>query len=145
MENIRLRVNASKTDFKITGISPQAHFTHLESISPVLLTAGNVRMATIIAAVCRVFDVPEQHLVGPRRARQYARPRQMAMYIAKRRCGHLSLPAIAHLLGKKDHTTVMYGIKRAQELIETNPDFRADYYRVLDEIERTRVGHALKA
>ncbi|HEY0205081.1 MAG TPA: helix-turn-helix domain-containing protein, partial [Acetobacteraceae bacterium] len=57
-----------------------------------------------------------------RRARAVARPRQVAMYLAKQLTSR-SLPEIGRKFGNRDHTTVMHAVKVVAELIETDADF----------------------
>jgi chromosomal replication initiator protein len=54
-------------------------------------------------------------LISPRRAREVARPRQVAMYLAKMLTPR-SLPEIGRRFGGRDHTTVMHAVKRIEEL-----------------------------
>ncbi len=61
------------------------------------------------------YNIRLSDMIGPKRTRCYARPRQMAMYL----CTHLpsrSLPEIGRRFGGRDHTTVMHGVKRIDEL-----------------------------
>lgn len=60
-----------------------------------------------------------------RRARNIARPRQMAMYLSKKLTTH-SLPEIGRRFGGKDHTTVMHAVKKVEELYHTDTDIRND-------------------
>jgi chromosomal replication initiator protein len=61
------------------------------------------------------FNIRLSDLIGPKRVRSYARPRQMAMYLAKQLTNR-SLPEIGRRFGGRDHTTVMHGVKRIEEL-----------------------------
>ena len=56
-------------------------------------------------------------MASPRRARQIVRPRQVAMLLAKDLTVH-SLPEIGRHFGGRDHTTVMYAIRRINELCD---------------------------
>lgn len=67
--------------------------------------------AAIIAAVAQRHKLCVEDLEGPRRSRKIAWPRQEAMAELYARTS-LSLPAIGRRLGGRDHTTVLYGIKR---------------------------------
>ena len=60
-----------------------------------------------------------------RRARAVARPRQVAMYLAKQLTSR-SLPEIGKRFGNRDHTTVMHAVSRVQELIGTDAGFAED-------------------
>ncbi|KAJ57364.1 chromosomal replication initiation protein [Actibacterium mucosum KCTC 23349] len=61
------------------------------------------------------FNVRLSDLIGPKRTRTIARPRQMAMYLAKQLTSR-SLPEIGRRFGGRDHTTVMHAVKRIEEL-----------------------------
>ena len=68
-------------------------------------------------------------LLSARRARDIARPRQVAMYLAKRYTPR-SLPEIGRKFGGRDHTTVMHAVKRIEELKSTDSELEADIDRL---------------
>jgi len=61
------------------------------------------------------YNIRLSELIGPKRVRTIARPRQIAMYLAKQLTSR-SLPEIGRRFGGRDHTTVMHGVKRVEEL-----------------------------
>jgi len=61
------------------------------------------------------YNIRLSDMIGPKRVRNYARPRQIAMYLAKQMTSR-SLPEIGRRFGGRDHTTVMHGVKRIEEL-----------------------------
>lgn len=61
------------------------------------------------------YSIRLSDMIGPKRLRTYARPRQVAMYLAKQLTSR-SLPEIGRRFGGRDHTTVMHGVKRIEEL-----------------------------
>ncbi|MFD1510128.1 chromosomal replication initiator protein DnaA [Lacimonas salitolerans] len=65
--------------------------------------------------VAEHFNIRLSDLVGPKRVRNFARPRQVAMYLCKQLTSR-SLPEIGRRFGGRDHTTVMHGVKRIEEL-----------------------------
>jgi len=65
--------------------------------------------------VAEHYNIRLSELVGPKRLRIFARPRQVAMYLCKRLTSR-SLPEIGRHFGKRDHTTVMHGVRRIEEL-----------------------------
>jgi len=71
------------------------------------------------------YNIRLSDLVGPKRLRIYARPRQVAMYLAKQHTNR-SLPEIGRRFGKRDHTTVMHGIRRVEELMATDSQIAED-------------------
>jgi len=60
-----------------------------------------------------------------RRARAVARPRQVAMYLAKQLTPR-SLPEIGRKFGGRDHTTVIHAVRKIEELSAYDPTFRED-------------------
>ena len=65
--------------------------------------------------VAEHFNIRMSDLIGPKRVRTFARPRQIAMYLAKTLTSR-SLPEIGRRFGGRDHTTVIHGVKRVEEL-----------------------------
>lgn len=75
----------------------------------------------IIRAAAQASGVTHGDLVGPRRMRSLAVPRHIAMLIAHQRLPHLSTPYLARVFGRRDHSTILHGIKRAQEMLGEEP------------------------
>jgi len=61
------------------------------------------------------YNIRLSDMLGPKRLRSYARPRQVAMYLCKQMTSR-SLPEIGRRFGGRDHTTVMHGVRRIEEL-----------------------------
>lgn len=83
----------------------------------------NFRKDRCIQAAAAWIGIKPKELLGSARCRPIAYAR-FALMLALRREGW-SLPLIGLWLGKRDHTTIMYGIARAQELLGTDADFAA--------------------
>ncbi len=73
----------------------------------------------IMKRVADFYNLRPADMLSPRRARQVARPRQIAMYFAKRLTTR-SLPDIGRRFGGRDHTTVIHAVKRIEELRSTD-------------------------
>jgi chromosomal replication initiator protein len=92
------------------------------------LLRANDRRITIDEIQRRVaehFNIKLAEMTSSRRSRVVARPRQVAMYLAK----HLtqrSLPEIGRRFGGRDHTTVMHAVKKVEELTRTDRAFAED-------------------
>jgi len=82
----------------------------------------SVAVDTIIRETCWHFNVSRKEMLGPRRYRRIARPRQMAMYLC-RELTTQSLPWIGRRFGGRDHTTVLHAYKRIEELMLASPEF----------------------
>jgi len=99
------------------------------SLSELASKANRLTPGRIIAAVAQQFQVPEAELCGPRRTRQLALPRQVAMYLIREETDE-SLPRIGQALGGRDHTTVMYGYERIADRLETDEGLRRQVHAI---------------
>lgn len=66
--------------------------------------------------VAEHYNVRLSDMIGPKRLRTIARPRQVAMYLSKQMTSR-SLPEIGRRFGGRDHTTIMHGIRKIEELM----------------------------
>ena len=74
-----------------------------------------VTVEEIQRKVAEHYNIRLSDIIGPKRVRTIARPRQVAMFLAKRMTTR-SLPEIGRRFGGRDHTTVMHGVRRIEEL-----------------------------
>jgi chromosomal replication initiator protein len=74
-----------------------------------------VTIEEIQRKVSEHYNIRLSDILGPKRVRTIARPRQVAMYLAKQLTSR-SLPEIGRRFGGRDHTTVMHGVRRIEEL-----------------------------
>lgn len=75
--------------------------------------------------VAEHYNIRLSDLIGPKRLRTIARPRQVAMYLAKQLTSR-SLPEIGRRFGGRDHTTIMHGVKKIEELMATDSQLSDD-------------------
>ncbi|MHA1568054.1 MAG: chromosomal replication initiator protein DnaA, partial [Alphaproteobacteria bacterium] len=102
----------------------------LESCQEVLrdLLRANDKRVTIEEIQKRVaehFNIRIADMHSARRSRAVARPRQIAMYLAKQLTPR-SLPEIGRKFGGRDHTTVMHAVKKVEELRQADVNFAED-------------------
>ncbi len=71
------------------------------------------------------FNIRLSDLIGPKRVRTFARPRQIAMYLSKQLTSR-SLPEIGRRFGGRDHTTVMHGVRKIEELMQQDSQIADD-------------------
>jgi chromosomal replication initiator protein len=92
-----------------------------------LLRANERRISVdeIQKQVAGHYNIKVSDMHSARRSRAIARPRQVAMYLAKRFTSK-SLPEIGRKFGGKDHTTVMHAVKRVEELMAADCEFAKD-------------------
>jgi chromosomal replication initiator protein len=75
--------------------------------------------------VAEHYNVRLSDMIGPKRVRTIARPRQIAMYLSKTLTSR-SLPDIGRRFGGRDHTTIMHGVKKIEELMATDSQLSDD-------------------
>ena len=84
-----------------------------------------VTIEEIQRRVAEHWNIRLTDMSSARRARAVARPRQVAMYLAKQLTSR-SLPEIGRKFGNRDHTTVMHAVSRVTELMERDVSFAED-------------------
>ena len=89
-----------------------------------------VSIENIQKTVAEYFKLRVADLLSKRRSRSVARPRQIAMTLAKELTNH-SLPEIGDAFGGRDHTTVLHGYRRIMSLRETENRVNEDYLNLL--------------
>ena len=85
-----------------------------------------VNMDNIRKVVAEYYDITVKDLMGRKRTRTIARPRQIAMALSRELTGD-SYPDIGQSFGGRDHTTVMHGCDKVAELRAADPAFDKDY------------------
>jgi chromosomal replication initiator protein len=80
------------------------------------------------------YNIRLADMSSPRRARAVARPRQIAMYLAKQLTTR-SLPEIGRKFGGRDHTTVMHAVKKVEELRSADHILQEDIDRLRRSLE----------
>ena len=92
-----------------------------------LLKSSNkkITIEEIQKKVAEHFNIRLTDMHSPRRSRSVARPRQIAMYLAKSITSR-SLPEIGRKFGGRDHTTVMHAVKKIEELKLSDVNFNED-------------------
>jgi chromosomal replication initiator protein len=89
-----------------------------------------VSIENIQKTVAEYFKIRVADLLSKRRSRSIARPRQLAMALAKELTNH-SLPEIGDAFGGRDHTTVLHGCRRIAALRESDKRVDEDYLNLL--------------
>ena len=75
--------------------------------------------------VAEHYNIRLADMIGPKRLRTIARPRQVAMYLAKQLTAR-SLPEIGRRFGGRDHTTIMHGVRKIEELMAMDSQLADD-------------------
>lgn len=135
----RIRSNVRELEGALKRIKANAHFTGkaitLDFVKEVLrdllaLQDKLVTIENIQRTVAEYYKIKVAELLSKRRNRSVARPRQIAMTLAKELTNH-SLPEIGDAFGGRDHTTVLHACRMINELRETASDIEEDYTNLL--------------
>lgn len=134
-----IRSNIRELEGALRRVIANAHFTGRpitldfakEALRDLLaLQAKLVTIENIQKTVAEYYKIRVADLLSKRRNRSIARPRQIAMALAKELTNH-SLPEIGDAFGGRDHTTVMHACKKVVELKEGDQVISEDYANLL--------------
>ena len=135
----RIRSNVRELEGALKRVIASAHFTGRpididlirESLKDLLaLQDKQISLDNIQKTVAEYYKIKISDMMSKRRSRSVARPRQVAMALAKELTNH-SLPEIGDSFGGRDHTTVLHACRKIKELEETDADIREDRKNLL--------------
>jgi len=135
----RIRSNVRELEGALKRVIANAHFTGSditpdfikESLKDLLaLQDKQVSIDNIQKTVADFFDIRQKDINSKRRTRSIARPRQIAMKLAKELTNH-SLPEIGEAFGGRDHTTVLHACRKIDQLKSTDTDMAEDYGKLI--------------
>ena len=89
----------------------------------------SINVESIQNIVASYFNLNIQEMLSARRSRSLARPRQIAMYLAKQHTTN-SLPDIGRKFSNRDHTTVIHAVKKIHELIDKDEEIRKNVLEI---------------
>lgn len=121
----RVVANAQFTGSVITLEFAKDALHDLLALQDKLVTIDNIQKT-----VAEYYKIRVSDLISARRSRSIARPRQMAMSLAKELTNH-SLPEIGDAFGGRDHTTVLHGCRKILSLRESDNQLNSDYINLL--------------
>ncbi|WP_231758942.1 chromosomal replication initiator protein DnaA [Microbulbifer elongatus] len=116
----RVIANAQFTGRAIDDILVREALKDLLALQDRLVSIDNIQRV-----VAEYYKIKVADLLSKRRSRSVARPRQVAMSLAKELTNH-SLPEIGDAFGGRDHTTVLHACRKIKELQESDGDIRED-------------------
>ena len=135
----RIRANVRDLEGALKRVIASANFTGRpidvelvrEALKDLLaLQDKQVGIDNIQRVVCEYYKIKMNDMTSKRRSRSVARPRQVAMALAKELTNH-SLPEIGEAFGGRDHTTVLHACRKIKELQIETADIREDMKNLL--------------
>ncbi|MGH8581396.1 MAG: chromosomal replication initiator protein DnaA [Gammaproteobacteria bacterium] len=135
----RFHSNVRELEGALHRVIANAHFTRRpiclefskEALKDLLAVQDkSITVENIQKAVAEYYKMRISDLVSKRRTRSIARPRQIAIALAKELTTH-SLPEIGEAFGGRDHTTVLHAFRKIAELRKTDARLDGDYLTLL--------------
>jgi chromosomal replication initiator protein len=135
----RMPSNVRDLEGALNTLTAQANFTGraitqefaLETLRDLLRAQqASVSIANIQKTVADYYALQMKDLLGKKRTRSLARPRQMAMALAKELTEH-SLPEIGDAFAGRDHTTVLHACRQIRTLAQTDGKLREDWDKLI--------------
>ncbi|MCL1079401.1 chromosomal replication initiator protein DnaA [Parashewanella spongiae] len=121
----RVMANANFTGRPITIDFVREALRDLLALQEKLVTVDNIQKT-----VAEYYKIKMADMLSKRRSRSVARPRQVAMALAKELTNQ-SLPEIGDAFGGRDHTTVLHACRKIAQLREENHDIKEDYANLI--------------
>ena len=135
----RLRSNVRELEGALNRVIANANFTgrpitidfvrealrDLLALQEKLVTVDNIQKT-----VADYYKINVADILSKRRSRSVARPRQVAMALAKELTNH-SLPELGNAFGGRDHTTVLHACRKIEQLREESHDIKEDYKNLI--------------
>ena len=135
----KMRSNVRDLEGAINTLAAQAGFTGrpitaefaLETLRDLLRAQQHaISIANIQKVVADYYGLQIKEMLGARRTRSLARPRQVAMALSKELTEH-SLPEIGDAFGGRDHTTVLHACRTIRTLMDTDGKLREDWDKLI--------------
>jgi chromosomal replication initiator protein len=135
----RLRSNVRELEGALNRVVANANFSgrpitidfvrdalrDLLALQDKLVTIENIQKT-----VADYYKIKVADILSKRRSRSVARPRQVAMALAKELTNH-SLPEIGNAFGGRDHTTVIHAVRKVVQLRNESHDIKEDYKNLI--------------
>ena len=135
----KIRSNVRELEGALKRVVANSHFTGKpitiefvkETLKDLLAVQDRqVSVENIQKVVAEYYKIKVSDLHSKRRSRSVARPRQVAMAIAKELTSH-SLPEIGDAFGGRDHTTVLHACRKVEELSQSDADISEDFSNLM--------------
>lgn len=119
---------------QLTGRAVDMEFAQVMLADSVRANARRITVDEIQKACAAHYRIDPSEMRSKRRARAVARPRQVAMYLAKKMTPR-SLPEIGRIFGGRDHSTVIHAVRTIEGLRHTNPEIDSDIRKLQRQLE----------
>lgn len=119
---------------QLTGRAVDMEFAQVMLADSVRASARRITVDEIQKACAAHYRIDPAEMRSKRRSRAVARPRQVAMYLAKKMTPR-SLPEIGRIFGGRDHSTVIHAVRTIEELRHSNAEMDSDIRKLQRQLE----------
>jgi chromosomal replication initiation ATPase DnaA len=139
-DNARLAREQERLRTAVEKLKQEREHWRLELIRQARELTGVGTIGIIQRIVCKEFDLSLGDLISQQRHQAVVRPRQIAQWLSHQ-CTGRSLPQIGRMFGGRDHTTILYAVRKIDNLRSEDGKFAALLMRLKGEVmaERTRI------
>ena len=140
----RVKSNVRELEGALTKVISEVEIRHLpmtvetaqEALSKILSDDGIIKItsSTIIEKVCLYYNITRENLLGKAKTKNFALPRQVAMYLCKK-LTDMNYVEIARDIGNKDRSTVMHNVAKIESDIEKNEQLRDDINYIIKDLQ----------
>ncbi len=92
-----------------------------------------VTLSKIAESVASFYSITLEDLIKQSRRKEYVKPRQTAMYLARKELGS-SFPSIGDFFGGRDHTTVMHGVEKIEKAVTANDGIKQELDLIMEKL-----------
>jgi len=124
---------------QLTGVEPNIQLAEM-ALADLINRVPDLTVPSIVTTVADFYGITVKEIMSKSRSRRIARPRQLVMYLAREETD-FSLPHIGRELGDRDHTTVLYGHSRIEDLVETDPSLGRELMEIKARLYEREVAH----
>ncbi|MBI3887504.1 hypothetical protein HY310_00355 [Candidatus Microgenomates bacterium] len=98
---------------------------------PIKNPSSHLDARVVLETVCNYYTLPMKLIKGEKRDKSIALPRQIIMYLLKKKT-RMTLDEIGDYLGGRDHTTIMHGVEKIENMLESDNMIASDVDKIVD-------------
>jgi chromosomal replication initiator protein len=117
---------------RLTG-SPLTPELAASALADLMARPTTVTLDELVMTVADFYSISRDDLLGRGRNKELVHPRQVVMYLAREEL-QLTLPQIGESLGGRDHTTVMYGVEKITQAIDSDDNIRREVLAIRERL-----------
>ena len=124
---------ASTTVALDLGVPGYKYNVAASALADLMARPTTVTLDELVMTVAQFYSISRDDLLGRGRNKELVHPRQVVMYLAREEL-QLTLPQIGESLGGRDHTTVIYGVEKITQAIDSDDNVRRELLSIRERL-----------